>query len=331
VVSTGAVSIDSGTISFGTGTPVTLPSLTLSTGGALAGTDDVTVSGPFVSTGGQLGGPGTVTADGGLSISGDEQFLISGCTLVNTRAATWSGGVINADNGAVLSNTGTGTFEVTCDALFYWCGQGLDSCNPVGSQPAFQNAGTFVKSAGTGITDFRGMPDLGGMDVSFVNTGTVEVRSGQVAFGRTYTQTAGSLLLTGGNISALGTLDIQAGALSGTGTVTANVQNAAALGLGADIGTLTVVGDYTQLPAGQLTIRLGGLMAGTQYDQLAVSGAAQLVGTLALTLASGFTPVSGDAFTVLTYGTETGSLAIVGDGPSYTAGYGPAALVITAS
>jgi hypothetical protein len=329
--STGAVSIDSGTISFSTGTAVVLPSLTLAAGGGLAGTDQVTVSGPFTSTGGQLSGPGTVIADVGLSISGNEEFLISGCTLVNTGAATWSGGAINADNGAVLANAATGTFEVTCDGLFYWCGLGPDGCSPVGRQPLFQNAGTFVKSAGSGVTDFRGFPDLGGMDVSFVNTGTVEVRTGQVAFGRTYTQTAGSLLLTGGNISALGTLDIQAGALSGAGTVTANVQNAAALGLGADIGTLTVAGDYTQLPAGQLTIRLGGLMAGTQYDQFAVSGAAQLAGTLALTLASGFTPASGDAFIVLTYGSETGSLAIVGGGPSYTAGYGPAALVITAS
>ena len=94
-----------------------------------------------------------LTADRGLSLSGNEEFLISGCTLVNTGAATWSGGSINADNGAVLSNTATGTFEVTCDALFYWCGQGPDGCNPVGSQPVFQNAGTFVKSAGTGITN----------------------------------------------------------------------------------------------------------------------------------------------------------------------------------
>ncbi len=71
------------------------------------------------------------------------------------------------------------------------------------------------------------------MDVSFVNTGTVEVRTGQVAFGRTYTQPAGSLLLTGGSLSALGTLDIQGGGLSGTGTVTANVRNAGAVGMGA--------------------------------------------------------------------------------------------------
>ena len=327
LVSTGAVSIDSGTISFSTGRAVVLPSLTLAVGGGLAGPDEVTVSGPLTSTGGQLSGPGTVTADGGLSLSGNEEFLISGCTLVNTGAAAWSGGSINADNGAVLSNTATGTFDVSCDGLFYWCGRGQDSCNPVGSQPVFENAGTFVKSAGLGITDFRGFPDLGGMDVSFVNTGTVEVRTGQVAFGRTYTQTAGSLLLTGGGISALGPLDLQAGALSGTGTVTANVQTAAALTLGTNVGTLTVTGDYTQLPAGQLTIKL----AEPQCDQLIVSGTASLAGTLTLAPADGFTPAPGAVFTVMTYGTETGSLSLADGGQPYAASYGATALTITFS
>lgn len=324
MASTGAVTIDSGTISFGTGTDLVLPSLTLASGGALAGTDQVTVSGPFTSTGGQLSGPGTVIADAGLSISGNQEFLISGCTLVNNGAATWSGGPINADNGAVLSNTGT--FEVTCDDLFYWCGQGPDGCSPVGRQPVFQNAGTFVKSAGPGITAFSGLPDLGGMDVSFVNTGTVEVQAGQVAFGRTYTQTAGSLLLTGGGISALGPLDLQAGALSGTGTVTANVQTAAALTLGATVGTLTVTGDYTQLPAGQLTIKL----AETQSDQLIVSGTASLAGTLTLAPTSGFTPPPGTAFIVMTYAAKTGSLTLP-SGSQYTASYAPTELTITAS
>ena len=330
LVAVGAVSIDSGTISFSTGTPVTLPSLTLATGGGLAGTDPVTISGPFTSTGGQLNGPGTVTASGGLSISGSEQLLITGCTLVNTGAATWSGGVLNLDNGAVLSNAASGTFDVSCDSLIYWCGQGAGSCNPAGTQPVFDNAGMFIKSAGAGITEFWGLPDLGGRDVSFVNSGTVEVATGQIAFGRIYTQTAGSLLLSGGSISALGTLDIQGGALSGTGTVTANVQNAGTAGLGTEVGTLTIAGNYTQLLAGQLTIRLGGVFAGTLYDQLIVTGAAQLGGTLTLVLAGGFTPAAGDTFNVVTYGSETGSFTISAGGQPYTASYGATELAIVA-
>ena len=45
---------------------------------------------------------------------------------------------------------------------------------------------------------------------------------------------------------------------------------------------------------------------------------------------SGFTPASGVAFTVVTYGSKTESLAISGD-PSFAASYGAAALIITAS
>jgi len=112
--------------------------------------------------------------------------------------------------------------------------------------------------------------------------------------------------------------------------VTANVQTTAGLSLGADIGTLTVAGDYTQLPAGQLTIRLGGLAAGTQYDQLIVSGTASLAGTLALALTGGFTPTADAVFTVMTYGAETGSMAVAGGGQPYTASYAATALAITA-
>jgi hypothetical protein len=118
--------------------------------------------------------------------------------------------------------------------------------------------------------------------------------------------------------------------LSGTGTVTANVRNAGLLGMGAATGILAIADDYTQLAAGQLAIRLGGTSAGTQYDQLAVSGAAKLDGTLAVSLVNGFTPASGAAFALLTYGSETGAMTISG-GQSYTASYGPTGLTITSS
>ena len=232
--------------------------------------------------------------------------------------------------GAVFRNAATGTLAVACDSLFFWRGQSTPDgfCQPEGSRPVFENFGTFTKSAGTGITDFSGLPDFNGGDVAFTNAGTVEVQSGQIAFGRIYTQTAGSLQLTGGNVSAAGTLDIQGGAVSGTGTVTANVQNAGALEMGGNVGILTITGSYTQLPTGQLTARLGGLFAGTQYDQLTVAGAASLGGTLALVLVSGFTPATGDTFTVLTYTTETGSFTIDGADQSYTASYQPTGVAI---
>jgi hypothetical protein len=223
--------------------------------------------------------------------------------------------------------------DVSCDNDVNWCGQTTwdGICQPTGSEPVFENTGTFTKSAGPGITDFSGDPVDNGGDVAFINAGTVVVQSGQIAFGNIYTQTAGSLQLTGGNISATGPLDIQGGEVSGTGTVTANVQNAGVLDMGGDLGILTIAGSYTQLPTGQLTARLGGLAAGTQYDQLAVAGAASLDGTLALVLVGGFIPATGDTFTVLTCTSETGSLTIDGAGQSYTASYESTGVAIAAS
>ncbi len=72
------------------------------------------------------------------------------------------------------------------------------------------------------------------------------------------------------------------------------------------------------------------MSAGTQYDQLIVSGTAQLDGTLTLVLVNGFTPAGGTVFTVMTYGAHAGSLAIAGGGEPYAARYAATGLAITA-
>jgi hypothetical protein len=64
-------------------------------------------------------------------------------------------------------------------------------------------------------------------------------------------------------------------------------------------GPLTVTGAYTQTSTGALNIKLGGPNPGTDFDQLAVSGAAALDGTLNVTLIPGFTPNAGNNFQIL--------------------------------
>jgi hypothetical protein len=44
-------------------------------------------------------------------------------------------------------------------------------------------------------------------------------------------------------------------------------------------GTLTVTGNYTQSATGNLTVKIGGSNAGTDFDQFVVQGAAALRGT----------------------------------------------------
>jgi autotransporter-associated beta strand protein len=75
-------------------------------------------------------------------------------------------------------------------------------------------------------------------------------------------------------------------------------------------GTLTV-GSVAAIASGaSLDLQLGGLIAGTEYDRLAVTGSAALGGILKVSLFNGFTPALGDAFQVLTAGTSvTGTFA----------------------
>jgi hypothetical protein len=123
-----------------------------------------------------------------------------------------------------------------------------------------------------------------------------------------YTQTAGSTDLNGGTING-GTLSINGGLLTGTGTVNADLTNGGQVipgGTGV-AGTLTINGSYTQTSTGALDIDLGGTTVGSQYDQLAVSGTASLGGTIDVSLINGFHPALGSTFQPLTFGSSTGN------------------------
>ncbi|MEX0611541.1 MAG: hypothetical protein WD229_05445, partial [Pirellulales bacterium] len=61
----------------------------------------------------------------------------------------------------------------------------------------------------------------------------------------------------------------------------------------------------------ELRIELGGLQAGTEHDQLNVSGTAELGGTLQVVLIDDFEPTAGDAFDLMNWGTRVGTFNTV--------------------
>jgi len=69
---------------------------------------------------------------------------------------------------------------------------------------------------------------------------------------------------------------------------------------------LHIDGIYTQAAAGKLQIELGGTTAGTNYDQLLVSGAVSLAGTLQVSLINSFSPAVGNSFDILDWGSRSG-------------------------
>ncbi len=142
-------------------------------------------------------------------------------------------------------------------------------------------------------------------DGTLTNTGVLN-NLNEIAGTGTYRQTAGRTFLRG-SISQ-GMVDIQGGVLTGSGAITGPTT----LGAGATLmpgdspGHLDIVGDLL-LDADSMTeIELGGLIPGTEYDYVNVSGTATLGGELSVSfwdwtdngIDDPFAPQAGDVFDV---------------------------------
>jgi hypothetical protein len=258
-------------------------------------TQELTVNGLLTWHGGaSFWEPGVIHANGGLLIPTHSNVRNLQRVLNNAGVATIQGPFAN-NPGASVNNLATGVWDIQADGNLI-----------TGSTLEFNNAGTLIKSAGTGTSRLSSGSGLSRPQIN--NTGTVEVQTGVLEFARSdYIQTAGQTVLNGGNLSMTGTapgpLQINGGSLTGFGTVTGTVNNAGgSVEPGLSPGQLNITGNYTQSAAGSLEIELGGPTPGTDHDWLAVTGMAVLGGTLQVALIDGFIPFIGQQFTVLTAG-----------------------------
>lgn len=180
----------------------------------------------------------------------------------------------------------------------------------------FANAGSTVINAGT-FTNHGTLANSGTVQVGVVgpgavinhggvvNSGTFEVAAaGQVTGTGTYVQNAAAAqTIVNGTFAHNVTL--QAGTLTGTGTIQGTVQNNGGLLLPGNngLGTLTIKGQYAQGSSGTFGVNLAGLNQGVTYGLLAVQGAGAAVtlgGSLKVGLLNGFSPSLGNTFGVLT-------------------------------
>src|SRR5205085_96516 len=125
---------------------------------------NLAVNGPFNWSAGILTGAGSFATSGTSTLSGS--VVLDGRAWTQGATASISGvsGRLNMQNGAVVTNSAGGVFNL----------DGTDG-NPVlyigGAGVAFNNAGTFNKSAGSGA-----LQNING--VTFNNTGTANVAAG---------------------------------------------------------------------------------------------------------------------------------------------------------
>jgi uncharacterized repeat protein (TIGR01451 family) len=259
-------------------------------GGTVNGSGNISISANSSWSGGTLAGTGSYTIPAGvtLAISNASAPSTLSRTIANNGGSITYTPVLNIltlSNGTIDNS---GTLDLQSDA-------GIAS---VGATAINNNAGgTLVRSAGT-TTEV--------VDPPVANAGTVLLQAATTKFNGGLTQTAGITTLGPGNLA--GTIAINGGTLNGTGTITGTVTNGGNFNPGTSPGAVTITGDYTQTSTGVLNVDLNGTTAGTQYDQVNVSGNVTLDGTLNATL--GYSPAAGDTFDVLKIGaTRTGDFA----------------------
>ncbi len=295
---------------------VSIDNLELDDSAAIQGPGTLTINKSFTWNGGTLGASdGTyvrsffVLGPGGTasfaSVGGPESLSLVATTLTLNGPTTDSNA---AGSNLSMSSTAAGSSTLINNAAFTF----TDDSSVGLSSDQFEaisagSGGSFVKICCAGGTSSLGVP-IGGSTAVTVDAGTLSFTSG-------LTQTTGASTVASGATLALGsgqTLTLNGGSLVIDGTLTGNLDNASgAVSLGSTPGKASISGTYAQGSAASLSLKVGGSNAGTQYDQLAVGGAATLAGTLNLSLIDGFVPANGESFAALTSASRSGAFGSV--------------------
>ena len=283
IASLGDLIPSGGTLTLNGASAISIPTLQMQ-GGTLAGTAPLSITGASMTwTSGTVGGTGALSIPNGTTIT------VNGAAFLDARPIS-NAGTINLQNGsyfyfqnnAVLTNSGT--IDLLADGHLY--------LNGVAGGNAIVNGGTLRKSGGTSgssvsvplILQSGGVFQVNSSIVYFGNVassgGSITVASGTTAI-LYYTTTA--TFDSASTVSGAGTLQVQAGTTTFTGTLSSNVL--------VNGGTLTLSSAATQsIPALTMT---GGTLNGSANINL--TGASMnwnggtISGTGTLTIPSGTT------------------------------------------
>ena len=264
---------------------------------------------------GNISGSGSVTRITSNTVTFAGNNIYSGATFVNSGVLAVAGTGIG--DASAVTVTFPGTLQLNAD----------ETIGSLAGAGTLTGGFTLTTGGNNSTTTFSGAAiGLAGIDkngtgtFSLIGSGTLSnglaANSGTLVIGGTYTSPTNSVAggatldvlsagaLTGDVSSALGSTTIvngtitgnvvNAGTLSGAGTVIGAVTNGGTLNPGNDsIGLFSVDGTYSQTASATLAIQLSAAtspMAGTDYDQLLVTGLPSTValgGTLALLPARG--------------------------------------------
>ncbi|MGE3517663.1 MAG: choice-of-anchor D domain-containing protein [Vicinamibacterales bacterium] len=348
----GSISITGTGAGSGTGTAVNNRGIFIVNSAAVTSTGaaTITLDGRRVSgtSGAAIDTQGTTTLGGG---SGDITIIAtSGSTAVLAGVISGSGALVKQGTVQVNlsgANTYTGATTITAGTLALGAADSVPSGSAVTVTSTFDLAGFSdeigsLAGGGTVTSSVAGAVTLtaGGDNTSTTFTGVIQDGSGTVSLTKAGT---GELLLSGANtytgtttVSAgvlrvnssqpTSAVSLNGGSLRGAGSVGAVTSTASsgtvAPGSSANTATLGSGAIDWSTGAPTFSVRLDGANAGTEYDQLAVTGTVNLTGA-ALSVALGYAPTTGSSYRILDNDAAdaiTGTFAGLAEGATFTSG-----------
>jgi len=263
----------------------------MSAGSFIGGANDLQIDGAFNWTAGTLSGTGLLTTTGLSTLTfGGAVGFSRDWTIGNTGAVNFTSGVLQLQNGVTVTN----------DGIF----------NAVGGTQISNNGGAGLELFSNSVgSQFNVNNDITMQAEQFDNAGDITINGSTLTINNTYNQNAGSITLNAGVVTRTN-LVMLGGTLQGGGTINGNVDNQSGVispgGIGIT-GIITINGDYTQGVSGVIEIEIFDNVsaAGTGYDLLAITGQADLLGTLTLFPTGGYTVTNNDTIVPVTYGSKT--------------------------
>ena len=287
------------------GTSLTINGQNLSVGGDLT-----------VGHGNTLDGLIMTNASDSVTVNGNATFQTVSGASAGTSAGNYTAGILRvrgnftqlagAQSATGLAFVSTGT-KVVFDGT---SAQTVSFTTPGTALSRFQDVD--INNTVGGVTLTSDVVVTG----QFTNNGV-----GQISSGTTLTVSGGAENTAGSNLQGAGTLEVSGTTFTNRGDVNP----------GTSPGVLSITGDYVQDSTGALNIEIGGLVAGTDFDQLDISGTATLAGTLNVSLISAFNPSQGNSFQIVNYASNSGTFDSTNlpSGFVWDITYGASAVTIT--
>jgi hypothetical protein len=303
--------VNSGTVRVNLGTGAVL-GVNNNSGGRVFVGDTLVASGSWTNAAGAtltLENNGLVNGLGALSNSG----LVTGTGSIATPFTNASGGEVRGELGKTLTFTGAS-------------GSNAGRINLLGgtvqfTQPLTNGATGQINGAGVVAFPTTPVPSSGSAVAGLNNSGRLNFSGGDTQVYGTVQMLAGSHLIASGGAAATfydvfrhngaevkasaGSSLVFFGEVRGAGsfTGTGTIYMEGGYSPGNSPASVALSTDLVLGNAGTLTLELGGLIAGSSYDQLVLGagGSLALGGTLLLDLINDFSPVAGDSFQVLDF------------------------------